>query len=117
MIKPWIGVDLDGTLATWEGTATRIGKPVPLMLTRVVEWLEEGIEVRIFTARASAPEMIPPIKEWLKEWGLPDLKITCCKDFGMIALYDDRVRQVEFNTGRLISKDIVYDGYKLTGKE
>jgi len=101
-MSEWIGVDLDGTLAEWEGTCRSIGKPVPLMLARVVQWLEQGIEVRIFTARATDPSMIPPIKIWLKEWGLPDLEITCCKDFSMIACYDDRAIRVEKNTGKLI---------------
>ena len=102
MRSGWIGVDLDGTLAEDEGTCMKIGRPVPLMLARVVQWLEQGIEVRIFTARATVPKMIPAIKIWLKEWGLPDLEITCCKDFSMIALYDDRCIRVEANTGKLI---------------
>ncbi len=101
-MSEWIGVDLDGTLAEYEGTCMSIGKPVPMMLNRVVQWLDQGIEVRIFTARASNPSMIPAIKIWLKEWGLPDLKITCCKDFEMITLYDDRCIRVEANTGKLI---------------
>ena len=101
-MSDWIGVDLDGTLAVWEGTCKKIGKPVPLMMNRVKTWLEQGIEVRIFTARATDPSMIPLIKLWLKEWGLPDLKITCCKDFSMIVLYDDRCIRVEADTGRLI---------------
>ncbi len=102
----WIGVDLDGTFAKWDGTCNTIGDPIPLMLARVVLWLEKGIEVRIFTARASVPEMIPPIREWLKKHGLPDLKITCCKDFAMVRLYDDMCTQVERNTGRLIGEDV-----------
>ncbi len=102
MSNGWIGVDLDGTLAEYEATCKTIGKPVPLMLARVVQWLEQGIEVRIFTARATDPIMIPVIKIWLKQWGLPDLKVTCCKDFAMIALYDDRCIRVETNTGKLI---------------
>lgn len=49
----WYGVDLDGTLAlyvTWVSN-THIGEPVPRMLARVKQWLEEKKEVRIFTAR------------------------------------------------------------------
>lgn len=100
----WIGVDLDGTLARYDGWqgAENIGKPVPLMLLRVKQWLAEGAEVRIFTARAGTPEQIPLIKKWLVENGLPELEITNVKDFGMTALYDDRCVQVETNTGRLI---------------
>ena len=55
MSTGWIGVDLDGTLAQydgWKGTE-HIGEPIPLMVQRVKDWLEAGHEVRIFTARVS----------------------------------------------------------------
>ena len=100
----WIGVDLDGTLAHytgWKGP-DHIGDPIPAMLERVFQWLQEGREVRIFTARACVAEQIPPIREWLDRHGLGHLQITNVKDFGMVELYDDRCVQVEMNTGRLI---------------
>ena len=53
MSRGWIGVDLDGTLAEyngWQGPAN-IGAPIPAMVERVKAWLEEGRDVRIFTAR------------------------------------------------------------------
>jgi len=58
----WIGVDLDGTLAFDEGWKghQHIGPPIPLMLERVKRWLAMDIEVRIFTARASA-NWVPPV--------------------------------------------------------
>ncbi len=51
----WIGVDLDGTLAQYDGWKgpDNIGDPIPLMVGRVKEWLEAGHEVRVFTARVS----------------------------------------------------------------
>jgi hypothetical protein len=99
----WIGVDLDGTLAHYSGWAGgSIGKPIPAMLARVKGWLAEGREVKIFTARAAVPELIPPIKAWCLEHVGAELEVTCMKDFGMITLYDDRAVQVEMNTGRLI---------------
>lgn len=51
--RGWIGVDLDGTLARYEGwkRVTDIGEPVPAMLERVKSWRAEGREVRVFTAR------------------------------------------------------------------
>ena len=100
----WIGVDLDGTLAhydRWRGLY-HIGEPIPKMLERVRRWVDEGRRVKIFTARASVPGAIPPIKEWLLRHGLGDLEITNVKDFGMVTLYDDRCVQVEPNTGELI---------------
>lgn len=52
--RGWIGVDLDGTLAMHRAycDSEPIGPPVPAMLDRVIAWLEQGIEVRILTARA-----------------------------------------------------------------
>lgn len=52
----WIGVDLDGTLAEyngWQGI-DHIGKPIPKMVNRVKKWLSEGVQVKIFTARLHA---------------------------------------------------------------
>jgi hydroxymethylpyrimidine pyrophosphatase-like HAD family hydrolase len=101
----WVAVDLDGTLAEYHGWAgaDSIGKPIPLMLQRVRNWLARGVTVKIFTARATIPEQIPLIKKWLVEaCGLPELDVVCCKDFAMIFLYDDRCIQVEMNTGKLV---------------
>lgn len=101
----WIGVDLDGTLAEyggWKGQ-DHIGKPVPLMVARVRHWLEEGREVRIFTARIwNEPEDHPAtnvIQHWCLEHLGQMLPVTCVKDYGMIELWDDRAIQVRINTG------------------
>ena len=98
----WIGVDLDGTLAEyteWKGLE-HIGKPIPLMKKRVLEWIEAKYTVKIVTARASIAKGIPPVKEWLAENGFPDLEVTNQKDFNMIELWDDRAIQVITNTGK-----------------
>ena len=56
--------------------------------------------VKIVTARAQDPDQaIPPIREWLKKHGLPELEITNAKDMDMIELWDDRCVQVVPNTG------------------
>lgn len=114
-MKPWIGVDLDGTLAEYHGWhgPTHIGKPIPKMVERIKRFLtEDKIEVRIFTARVAGDrDGIPPkltrklIQDWLeKECGLPRLQVTNVKDFFMVELYDDRAVQVEFNTGDIIGR-------------
>jgi hypothetical protein len=102
---PWTGVDLDGTLAVWDAASSleRIGPPVTSMLSFVQRMVENGIRVKIFTARAGDPKQIPKIKKWLEKNGLPDLEITNVKDYSMERLYDDRAVQVEANTGRIIS--------------
>jgi len=99
--KGWIGVDLDGTLAHYEGWygPANIGDPVPTMVQRVHQWIGEGYEVRIFTARASVPEYVPFVQSWLEQHGLPALKVTNRKDFSMIMLWDDRCIEVVSNTG------------------
>lgn len=99
---PWIGVDLDGTLAKHDLWISKhhIGKPIPQMLNRVKMWVERGIRVKIVTARACEADGIPPVQSWLKKQGLPDLEVTNEKDFAMIELWDDRAIQVIPNTGR-----------------
>ncbi len=103
--KAWIGVDLDGTLAYYENSASseKIGTPIPEMLALVNKMLGNGIRVKIFTARATDPEQLPIIRKWLKTNNLPELEITNIKDYYMLRLYDDRCIQVEKNTGRLIT--------------
>ncbi len=99
--QPWIGVDLDGTLAEatpWKGMS-HIGPPVPLMLRRVRLWLEKGARVKIVTARAGDPEGLKATQAWLRSNRLPDLAATDRKDFGMIELWDNRAIQVVQNTG------------------
>lgn len=100
-MQGWIGVDLDGTLAFydhWRGP-DHIGEPIPAMLGRVQQWLSECKQVKIFTARASDPAQIPPVKAWLCKHGLGDLDVTNVKDFQMVELWDDRCVQVFPNTG------------------
>ncbi|MDQ8188504.1 hypothetical protein [Pelagicoccus sp. SDUM812002] len=100
----WIGVDLDGTLAeytAWKGLE-HIGKPIPLMMQRVQDWIKEGYTIRIMTARASVEGGAEPVGKWLSKHGLPDLAVTNSKDFEMIELWDDRAIQVVTNTGQPI---------------
>ena len=112
----WIGVDLDGTLAEYNGwvSPTHIGKPVPKMLERVKQWLAEGRTVKILTARVShdgtpfremeASAAFDAITTWLHEhvgyqYNIP---ITNQKDYAMVELWDDRCVQVIPNTGERV---------------
>ena len=98
----WIGVDLDGTLAYYDGWQgpDHIGAPIPEMKDRIWAWLKEGWEVRIVTARASDPSQIPQVEAWLERHGFPRFKVTNTKDYGMVQLWDDRCVQVIPNTGQ-----------------
>jgi hypothetical protein len=112
MSKGWIGVDLDGTLAKYDGWqgVDHIGDPVPLMVSRVKQWLKERHEVRIFTARVSGferdQEQLERAHNVISDWCLKHigyvLPITNEKDLNMIELYDDRAVQVEANTGLIV---------------
>ena len=108
-------VDLDGTLAhygSWKGS-DHIGDPIPAMLARVRNWLKAGDEVKIFTARASVPDQIPPIKTWLRKHQIfkvidgmntdEVIDVVNWKDFSTTEIYDDRAVTVELNTGRILS--------------
>jgi hypothetical protein len=112
-VNGWIGVDLDGTLAHYEGWLgpTHIGDPVKPMLARVRAWLEDGVDVRIFTARVSAADALErsqaeqAINEWCAHHLGRLIPITCVKDFGMVALYDDRAVSVVQNTGECLASE------------
>jgi hypothetical protein len=105
--REWIGVDLDGTIALYDGWKgpTHIGPPIPKMVARVKRWISENRRVKIFTARVSTNnlheryEIIGAIGDWLQSIGLPRLEVTCVKDYGMLELWDDRAVQVIANTG------------------
>lgn len=104
--RGWIGVDLDGTLAHYEGWKgiEHIGEPIPAMMDRVKRWLTEGRKVKIFTARVEDKQALSPIWAWLKKHGIGELEVTNVKDFAMIELWDDRCVQVELNTGKPVGK-------------
>jgi hypothetical protein len=98
---PWIGVDLDGTLAEYHGWSAEIGPPIPRMMERMYKWIHTpGLRVKIFTARAAmGTNAIVVVQQWLNKYNLPDLEVTNVKDMYMIELWDDRAIQVIKNTG------------------
>lgn len=121
-ITPWIGVDLDGTLAYYDRWRAwdHIGPPLAPMVARVQHWLAEGRDVRIFTARIRPIEdedinclvtgeaiTNQQIRERIQQWCLEHigvrLPVTCIKDVGMIELWDDRAIQMVPNTGRSLN--------------
>jgi hypothetical protein len=114
-VTPWIGVDLDGTLAHDPGTNRKgqsldqIGSPIKPMLNRLKKWIAEGKTVKIFTARASSPKQVAMIKKWLLNQGLPGLEVTNVKDLAMIELWDDRCVQVKTNSGEPIQKKALFN--------
>lgn len=105
--RGWIGVDLDGTLAHYDGWKgeEHIGEPIRPMLARVTAWLDRGQEVRIFTARVCndpTGRIASIIQDWTEKHIGERLAVTNQKDYGMIELWDDRAVSVEPNTGRIL---------------
>lgn len=113
--EPWIGVDLDGTLAEYHGYAgaKEIGKPIPKMVERVKKWINEGKRVKIFTARVAddlkdgrdTRDVATAIKDWCQEHIGKRLEVTNVKDHRMAELWDDRAVQVIPNTGERVGHE------------
>lgn len=122
----WIAVDLDGTLAQYNGwvSESHIGDPVPAMADRVRQWLAEGHDVRIFTARVDGGEVAiamgnpageafrdvtairAVIQDWTEQHFGVRLPVTNAKDYGMLELWDDRAVQVIPNAGARVDDAI-----------
>jgi hypothetical protein len=113
----YVGVDLDGTLAhytSWHADGG-IGDPIPAMVDRVKGWLQTGVSVRIISARVAkiAPlgqipvfddDQVKRVQDWCEQHLGKRLPVQFWKDYGMLVLFDDRARQVELNTGRVIGE-------------
>ena len=126
----WIGFDLDGTLAKYDGWKgiDHIGEPVGPMVDLVKKLHAEGKKVKILTARvAPRPDeegnlveqsiMVDPgiqgprrmfARDFIRNWCVDNLgfipEITHEKDHLMLDLYDDRCHQVIPNTGATVEE-------------
>ncbi|MBO6031810.1 MAG: hypothetical protein J6Q22_10180 [Prevotella sp.] len=106
--EKWIGFDLDGTLAEYDGWKgiEHIGKPIKPMCDLIKKLHSEGKLVKILTARV-APRKdgadATLARQYIRKWCVENLgfvpEITHEKDSLMEKLYDDRVVQVIPNTG------------------
>lgn len=124
----WIGVDLDGTLAYYDGWKgeNHIGEPIPAMVERVKKWLAEGVTVKIFTARVCITGGFSEVSQKqanmdfsinqtkiIKEWCLKhigqELEVTAVKDFAMFEMWDDRAVQVIANRGISITEALKFN--------
>lgn len=110
-VPRWYGVDLDGTLAEYHGWNPEIGQPIPKMVKRVKKWLEQGRDVRIFTARVSrfpdtTDEHVAAVRKKIEDWCEEHLgvvlPITNVKEHGLVELWDDRAVQIIPNTGKRV---------------
>jgi hydroxymethylpyrimidine pyrophosphatase-like HAD family hydrolase len=129
---PWIGVDMDGTLAHYDDKALPwniFGPPIPRMVERIQGWLLQSKTVIIVTARVfpyihgveqkldpdhkwqsclvtgarfSIENMLEVIGDYTERHVGQRLAATCAKDYRMLQLWDDRAVQVIPNTGRTL---------------
>jgi hypothetical protein len=108
---PHIAVDLDGTLAEYDGVwrgVEHIGKPVPRIVEKVKAALAKGYKVSIFTARVAglldgefgdSGEAKAYVEEWcLKHLGV-QLEVTAIKHGSFSEFWDDRAVRVKHNEG------------------
>ena len=101
----WIGIDLDGTLAYYDGFKgdEHVGEPIEPMVKQVRKWIREGRDVRLFTARKPHPA----IRKWMREHLGALIPITAVKDPDCQAIFDDRAVGVKRNEGVPFSEENV----------
>jgi hypothetical protein len=121
----WFGFDLDGTLFEynhWRGPThfgAPLGKGDPDSAYELLKaMLAQGEDCRIVTARVfplgtvaqATPQRLQEARSaYLAIEKLCELHfgralpITCIKDFSMIRLFDDRARQVDPKTGKILN--------------
>ena len=130
-------VDMDGTMFEYWGWTkwNSFGKPIPAMVERVLGWIAEGKDVRIFTARMPLPqdEMVEQtcyktgekFNGVMMKKAIADhceasfghrLRAQCYKDLHTIEIWDDRAVGVVANTGQTLGDAAVAEFVALRGK-
>lgn len=109
----WDGVDLDGTLAKYDGWKghTSIGEPIQKMCDFIRKEHERGRNIRIFTARVSKVSLDgqpkEPVVKAIQDWCEKHLgfrpEVTNEKDRWLDRIYDDRAIGVLKNEGTLLN--------------
>lgn len=109
--EEWVGFDLDGTLAKYDGWKgiDHIGEPVEsvVLVAKLLHWL--GKKIKILTARVAprgGENDSDKARAYVEEWCQKNLgftpEVTYVKDASMVALFDDRAVAVEPNTGKIL---------------
>lgn len=101
--KGTIAVDFDRTLAFRVDGMETLGKPIGRTLRRVKQYLKDGHDVEIFTARATSHKEISRVQDWLEKHGLPRLPVTNIKKPYFTRIEDDLAVGVKPNHGELVT--------------
>jgi len=104
----WVGIDLDGTLS--QGYQEQIGPPIPQIVAVAKQLLSAGIEVRIFTARASGGRLMSdPVRAWSKAVFGTVLPVTNVKTMECLLIIDDKALSIQPNTGRFRTESEMFE--------
>ena len=105
-MEKWLAVDLDGTLAYYDGWKVDIitgkpliGHPIKGIVEQVRDRHEDGWKIAIFTARADNNESVVDIVDWCKKYGIPCDMVTNIKSKKFKEFWDDRAYHVPRNSG------------------
>ena len=118
MAKRIIAVDLDGTLAHYDGWKgiEHIGPVIPEVANAMERAQAEGAEVHLFTARVSDPEDAAEAHQVISKWAEANhfnfASITAVKHKFFTEFWDDRAIQVIKNTGEFV---MYSDGTHMSG--
>ena len=105
MAKRIIAVDLDGTLAQYDGWKgiEHIGPVIPEVANAMERAQAEGADVHLFTARVSDPEDAAEAHQVISKWAEANhfnfASITAVKHKFFTEFWDDRAIQVIKNEG------------------
>ena len=108
MAKRIIAVDLDGTLAHYDGWKGigHIGCVIPEVANAMERAQDEGAEVHLFTARVSDPEDAAEAHAVISKWAAANhfnfASITAVKHKFFTEFWDDRAIQVIKNSGMFV---------------
>ena len=108
MAKRIIAVDLDGTLAQYDGWKgiEHIGPVIPEVANAMERAQKEGAEVHLFTSRVSDPEDAAEAHQIISKWAEANhfnfASITAVKHKFFTEFWDDRAIQVIKNEGTFV---------------
>ena len=112
MAKRIIAVDLDGTLAHYDGWKgiEHIGPVIPEVANAIERAQAEGAEVHLFTARVSDPEDAAEAHQVISKWAEANhfnfASITAVKHKFFSEFWDDRAIQVIKNEGIFVLNEL-----------